>query len=204
MELKIKNIIKLFLKRIGVKWKTKVFFTKHVFKDKKFVIGDYTYGVPQVIFENENANLIIGKYCSISEQVTIFLGGNHRLDWITTYPFTALPNYFPSASKISGHPSTNGNVTIGNDVWIGRGVTIMSGVTIEHGSVLAAYSVITKDVGPYEIWGGNPAKLIRTRFSEEKVSFLLELKWWDWPEEKILNNIHFLCGDENNLKNVKN
>lgn len=188
------NLIKKFIVKLFAKKEVQIpFYTKEIFKDKKYIIGDYTYGNPRIFFENDESNLIIGKFCSISTDVIIFLGGNHRYDWITTYPFSALHNLFPDAQKIDGHPQTNGSVIIGNDVWIGHGVTIMSGVKISDGAVLAAHSVVTKDVGSYEIWGGNPAKLIKKRFNEKKIDAILSARWWDWPIEKIEKKMNILC-----------
>lgn len=185
--------INLFL---NPKKKNIPFFTKDIFVDKKFIIGDYTYGKPLVIFENDESNLIIGKFCSISENVTIFLGGNHRTDWISTYPFNVLTEYFPEGKNILGHPATKGNVIIGNDVWIGRNVTILSGIKIGNGAVIATGSVVTKNVGDYEIWGGNPAKLLKKRFDEELIKKLQATNWWDWEIEKIKTNIDKLCSKE--------
>lgn len=162
------------------------FFTKDYFRYENYSIGEYTYGKPKVLFKNENANLTIGKYCSIAADVKIFLGGNHRVDWITTYPFNALPKYFPEAKDITGHPSTKGDVVIGNDVWIG------------NGAVIGADSVVTKNIGPYEIWGGNPAKLLKKRFDEETIKKLEELKWWDWEEEIIRSKITTLQSNNTN------
>ncbi len=173
-----------------------VFYTRNYYKDRKFIIGDYTYGKPDVIFENENANLVIGKFCSIAEKVCIFLGGNHRTEWITTYPFSSIPKEeFESFRHITGHPTTKGDVVIGNDVWIGRGVTILSGVKIGDGAVISAESVVTKEVGSYEIWGGNPAKFIRKRFSAEEIAKLQEIQWWNWDIEKIKENIPLLMSE---------
>lgn len=170
-------------------------YTKDYFKDEKFLIGDYTYGKPRVLFVNNDTNLIIGKFCSIAREVTIFLGGNHRTDWHSTYPFNELFNNHPIASKIKGHPATKGDVKIGNDVWIGYGATLMSGVTIGDGAIIAAKTVVTKNVGDYEIWGGNPAKLIKVRFSKHDIEKLKEIEWWNWSLEKILNNSDKLCSN---------
>ena len=104
-------------------------------------------------------------------------------------------NEFPEAKDISGHPATKGNVIIGNDVWIGYKATIMSGVTIGDGAVIGACSVVTKDVKPYEIVAGNPAKVIRKRFSDEIIIQLLKIAWWNWPIEKIKAEIEFLCNN---------
>lgn len=193
--------VKRVLRKILGKEKTKsnmvendpLFFTRDIFSNCSFKIGAYTYGKPTILFEDSGAELVIGKFCSIAHDVTIFLGGNHRADWITTYPFNVLTEFFPESEDIKGHPSTKGAVIIGNDVWIGRSVTILSGVTIGHGAIIAAGSVVTKNIGDYEIWGGNPAKIIRKRFEEKEISQLLDLKWWDWNIEKIKKNTHILC-----------
>lgn len=176
------------------------YFTRDIFKDRKYKIGEYTYGYPAVMFENPEANLYIGKFCSISEGVTIFLGGNHNTQWNTTYPFGDMPDHFPEFNHIDGHPATKGDVQIGNDVWLGRNVTILSGITIADGAVIGAETVVTKNVGPYEIWAGNPGKLVKKRFSEERINILLELKWWDWDIVKIKAHIPQLCSEENLTK----
>lgn len=150
-------------------------------------IGRFTYGTEHVSVRQwgEGAALSIGSFCSISSAVTIFLGGNHRADWITTFPFGHIFKDELGGSDIVGHPATNGDVMIGDDVWIGHGVTIMSGVTIGPGAVLAANATVVKDVEPYTIVGGNPARVIKARFPEDVVGLLLQLRWWDRPIEQI-------------------
>ncbi len=160
-----------------------------------YEIGDYTYGVPNLLF-GLDARLKIGKYCSIAAGVAIFLGGNHRVDWVTTYPFSDLPETWGEAAGIPGHPSTKGDVKIGNDVWLGLNSVIMSGVTIGNGCVVAAFSVVTKDVPPYTIVGGNPARVIKTRFSEEQIKYLELIKWWDFPEAKLRELIPYLLSTD--------
>lgn len=172
-----------------------LFYTRDIFASKNFTIGVFTYGEPLVLFENPKSNLTIGKYCSISKNVTVFLGGNHRKDWVTTYPFNALSKTFPEATSIEGHPSTNGDVHIGNDVWIGRSVTILSGVEIGDGAIIGTNSLVTKNVGPYEIWGGNPARKIGDRFDDKTKKELLEIKWWEMDETIIRENVELLCAD---------
>jgi acetyltransferase-like isoleucine patch superfamily enzyme len=179
--------------------KPSLFYTKDIFKDSKFEIGDYTYGRPTVLFDSQEANLIIGKFCSIADGVTIFLGGNHRTDWITTYPFNVLSTYFPEGKGIKGHPATKGDVTIGNDVWIGLNVTIMSGVSIGDGAVIAACSVVSKNIGDYEIWGGNPSRLLKKRFDDHTIKELQDLKWWNWEISIIRQNLPNLCSDNLNF-----
>lgn len=190
------KIVSYFQRVLGITEAPKPLYTKDYFKDKKFAIGEYTYGHPTVLFENDNTTLTIGKFCSISTNVTIFLGGNHRYDWNTTYPFNVFTDEFPFAKNIKGHPSSNGDVVIGNDVWLGQGVTIMSGITIGDGAILATNSVVTKNVGAYEIWGGNPSRLIRKRFDDEKIEELLQIKWWDKDLSFIEKNIELLCSDK--------
>lgn len=146
-----------------------------------FSVGRGTYGEPTVVFPNA-ATLRIGSFCSIAAGVSIFLGGNHRFDWITTYPFSVFRD---SARHIPGTPQTKGDVTIGNDVWIGDGATILSGVTIGNGAVIGARAVIAKDVPPYAIVVGNPAKFLRYRFTELQITELLRIAWWNWSDAKL-------------------
>src|SRR5687768_16181770 len=110
----IRKIFGFLKKPIDVVAPPKIFFTKDNIIYKKYEIGDYTYGQPKILEWGEGAKLRIGKFCSIAEDVTIFLGGNHRTDWITTYPFPVLPDYFPESQIIVGHPSTKGDVNIEN------------------------------------------------------------------------------------------
>ena len=178
-------------------------FVKHYYRAKykytkgnplfaKYKIGQYSYGVPEVLHASDGANLSIGKYCSISENVTILLGGEHRLDWVTAFPFTAL---FKEAQKFKERQGTKGDVVIGNDVWIGRNVLILSGVTIGDGSVIGAGAVVTKDVPPYAIVAGNPAKIVRMRFADEIIERLLEIEWWNWSFERVLANMPYLLSN---------
>jgi chloramphenicol O-acetyltransferase type B len=149
---------------------------------ERFAVGRGTYGEPTVAHWDEPATLKIGSFCSIAGGVTIFIGGNHRVDWITTYPF---PEFRDNAKTITGFRVTKGDVIIGNDVWIGSSATILSGVHIGNGAVIAACSVVTKNVPPYGIVAGNPAKLIRFRFMAGEIALLEKLAWWNWPDVKI-------------------
>lgn len=150
-------------------------------------IGDYTYGTPRVAGLGE-AELTIGKFCSIAEGVVIFVSGEHRTEWISTYPFSAAPEW--EACPI--HSKSKGNVAIGNDVWIGFEAVILSGVTIGDGACIGARSVVARDVAPYTIVAGNPARLIRKRFDDETIEALLQLKWWDWSFERIKSVVPIL------------
>jgi len=159
-------------------------------------IGNHTYGEPTILTFDQTTRLSIGRFCSISDQVTIILGGNHRTDWLTTYPFPAFAQIWPEASAIEGHPASKGDISIGNDIWIGYGATILSGVTIGNGAVIGAESVVTDDVAPYAIVAGNPARERKKRFEQKTIEALLQLAWWDWPEEKIRKNLSLLCSDQ--------
>lgn len=148
-------------------------------------VGAFTYGSPQVHWWRPDARLVIGRYCSIAGGVNIFLGGNHRLDWATTYPFSDLVKTWPAAAGIGGTPVTKGDVRIGNDVWMGSFATILSGVTIGDGAVIGAHAVVSKDVPPYAVVIGNPARIVRYRFDAATINRLLKIRWWKWSEEKI-------------------
>lgn len=167
--------------------KRSLFFTSENPLYRKHSIGRYTYGSPKLIDHGEK--LTIGRYCSIASGVTIILGGNHRTDWISTYPFNIIHEEF---SHIKGHPASKGEIMIGNDVWIGANCLILSGVKIGHGAVIAAGSVIVNDVPSFAIVGGIPAKLIRMRFEEKVIEALLEIGWWNYEFEEIKTVIPLL------------
>lgn len=157
--------------------------------------GKHTYGNPKILWQNEDAKLIVGNFCSIASGVTIYLGGNHRSDWVTTYPFGHINQNIFNKFNGDGHPSTKGDVIIGNDVWVGSNVTIMSGVTIGDGAVVANNSHVVKNIEPYSLVGGNPAKFIKYRFSQEQIEQLLKIKWWDWEDDKINTFTPILCNN---------
>lgn len=123
-----------------------------------------------------------------SDATFIMNGGNHLTEATTSYPFAIFGGAWENAMDGKSYP-TKGDTVIGNDVWIGYGATIMPGITIGDGAIIASKSVVTKDIEPYTIVGGNPAKRIKKRFSEETITKLLELQWWDWEIEKITNNL---------------
>lgn len=160
---------------------------------QRIVSGKFTYGIENIKLRfGEQGLLEIGKYCSIADNLTVFLGGNHRLELISTFPFGhVFHETFTFALK--EHPDTNGNVIIGHDVWIGSGVTIMSGVKVGSGSVIAANSHVVRDVAPYSIVGGNPAKFIKYRLDQKFINSILQLAWWDWCNCRI-NNFGHLFG----------
>lgn len=191
------NMINWFKKKIrNQKYpKEPLFFTKDFFDHPNYRIGEYSYGKPLVLDWGEGSKLTIGKFCSIAENVTIFLGGNHRTDWISTYPFNVLFNDFPNAKGIEGHPATKGDVVIGNDVWIGKGASILSGITIGDGAVIGTNAVVSKNVEPYAIIVGNPGIEIKKRFDLDTINLLLSIKWWDWTNDQINEKIEIILSN---------
>ncbi|KQY07757.1 hypothetical protein ASE23_29575 [Rhizobium sp. Root73] len=146
-------------------------------------IGDHTYGNPSVL-EQGYGTLTIGRFTSIGPGVTIVLA-NHSYRSATTYPFVALSAYWPSVPDGAEDHTEKGGVEIGNDVWIGTRAVLLSGVRVGDGAIIAAGSVVTRDVPPYEIHGGTPAQIIKRRHSPEAAEALLDIAWWDWPDAKI-------------------
>lgn len=139
--------------------------------------------------------LIIGKYCSIGSGAVFMMAGNqgHRIDWASTFPFYYQANIFKTSKNAY---EKAGDTIIGDDVWIGSEAMIMAGVNIGSGAVVAAHAVVTKDVPPYAIVGGNPAEVIKYRFDEETIAKLLKLKWWNWSEEKVKMAMPQICSSD--------
>jgi acetyltransferase-like isoleucine patch superfamily enzyme len=154
-----------------------------------YEIGEGTYGRPDIRFYDDGATLKIGNYCSIAGDVTILLGGEHHHDWVSNYPFSI---HSDGAGELPGYPMTKGDVIIGNDVWIGYDALILSGVKIGDGAVIAARALVNKDVEPYSIVGGVPAKHLRYRFSAETIKALQEIAWWNWSAAEIRAAWHLL------------
>jgi acetyltransferase-like isoleucine patch superfamily enzyme len=162
--------------------------------DPRVSVGRFTYGNPKLHVWAQNERIEIGSFCSIADEVAIFGGGEHRTDWITTFPLR-IAFADPSAGA-DGHPATKGATRIGNDVWLGYRAIVLSGVTIGDGAVIAAGAVVASDVPAYAIVAGNPARLVRLRFPEDVIVQLLRLSWWNWPLEKIRACTDLLCSND--------
>jgi acetyltransferase-like isoleucine patch superfamily enzyme len=156
-------------------------------------MGRGSYGNPKVLSWGEGATLCIGSFCSIAANVTIVLGGEHRTDWVTTYPFNVR---WESAKSCTGHPRSKGNVTVEHDVWLGYGAVLLSGVTLHTGAVVGCNAVVSRDVPAYTIVAGNPAKLVRQRFDDETIVRLLATKWWERTDEEISRLMPALLGSD--------
>ncbi|WAS99261.1 type B chloramphenicol O-acetyltransferase [Nannocystis punicea] len=141
--------------------------------------------------------LIIGSFCSIGTGAAFVMAGNqgHRHDWVTSFPFFYMPEV-PAFAGARDAFQPAGDTVIGNDVWIGAEAMFMPGVRVGHGAVIGSRALVTRDVEPYTIVGGNPARPIRKRFSEPEIAMLLEMAWWDWPLERIHEAMPLLCSSD--------
>jgi len=160
-------------------------------KNGTLTVGKHTYGTPIIdSYKGSEQKVTIGSYCSIAKNVVMVTGGIHPLDWVSTYPFRAKWG-MPGAFK-DGMPSSHGDIVIGSDVWIGTDVMILSGVNIGHGVIIAARSVVTRDIPSYAIAAGVPAKIIKYRFDQKTIDKLLSIQWWEWDENKIMSAVPLL------------
>lgn len=134
--------------------------------------------------------LIIGRFCSVADGATFMMAGNqgHRHDWISSFPF-----FYQGFESAQDAFVKAGDTIIGNDVWIGANVIVMPGVQIGHGAVIATSTIVTKNVEPYTVVGGNPGKVIKKRFSDKEIELLLDLEWWNWNINKVKDNMDLLC-----------
>lgn len=194
----------------------KLCFLKNIVDNPWIEIGDYTYYDDHEDVSNFEKNvkynfdfiddkLIIGKFCSIASGVQFLLnGGNHLTEAISSFPFAIFGNGWENAMRDKAYP-VRGSIEVGNDVWIGHEAVILPGVKIGDGCIIGSQSVVTKSIEPYTIVGGNPAKPIRKRFSEEEIQSLLEIEWWNWPIEFITENVELLTSTNiSALKKIHN
>ena len=168
----------------------------HVYKvktKKVLFIDRYTYGKPKVIYYSGDETVSIGRFCSIAEKVTCIISANHHTDWVSSYPFSILFSSWSKTKNIQGASIRKGSIEVGSDVWIGYGATILAGVKVGHGAVIGAGALVAKDVEPYSIVVGNPAKEIKKRFTDDQINKLLKIKWWDWSLDKIKDNVDLIC-----------
>jgi virginiamycin A acetyltransferase len=183
-------------------------FLKNVVNHPQITIGDYTYYDDFENVENFQKNvryffdfsedhLTIGKFCMLASGVEFIMNGaNHLSQAVSAYPFAIFGGDWSNSMEGKSYP-TKGDTIIGNDVWIGYRACILPGVTIGDGAIIGSFAVVTKDVPPYTIVGGNPAQPIRRRFDEETIASLLKLAWWNWPIERIVKYARYLTGDVN-------
>ncbi len=149
----------------------------------RVVYGRGSFGIPQIhTFIHDETRLIVGNYCSMGGHY--MLGGYHPVDHVTTYPLRI--NYGLEGAGMDGNPVPADDIRVGSDCWTGYGSWILAGVTIGDGAVVATGAVVTKDVPPYAIVGGVPARVIKYRHTEEQREELLKIRWWDWPEEEVI------------------
>ena len=193
-----------------------VCYIKNVITRPNIIVGDYTYysddeGADKFEshvthhYDFNGDKLIIGKFCAIAKGVEFVMNGaNHRMNSVTTYPFNIMGHGWEKSTPSLDDLPFKGDTVVGNDVWIGQNVTIMPGVHIGDGAIIGANSVVAKDVAPYTVVAGNPIKVIRKRFDDKTIEYLLNLKWWDWSKEKIFENLDILCsGDLSKIKELK-
>ena len=183
-------------------------FIKNVVTRPNIIAGEYSYyddpdGAERFEehvthhYEFLGDRLIIGKFCAIARGVEFIMNGaNHRMNSVTTYPFNIMGGGWETfAPKLKDLPF-KGDTVVGNDVWIGQHVTILPDVHIDDGAIIGANSVVAKDIPPYCIAAGNPCRIIRKRFDDELIQYLLTLKWWDWDADKIFQNMGALCSSD--------
>lgn len=192
-----------------------VCFIKNTVSNPNIIIGDYTYYDDLVDSEDFERNvlyhypfvgdkLIIGRFCALATGVRFIMNGaNHKLDGLSTYPFSIFGNGWERVTPSDEELPYKGDTVVGNDVWIGYESLIMPGVHIGDGAVIAAGSVVTTDVEPYAVVGGNPARMIRRRFSQDVIEELLRIAWWDWSADVITANLEaIVSGDIEALRAV--
>ncbi len=163
--------------------------------DGTLVMGNMSYYAPNVVkYAGDTGRVLIGNFASVAPDADFYVGGLHRTEWVSQYGLRAMLG-LPGAGE-DGFTHGRGDIVVGSDTWVTNGVTVMSGVTIGDGAVVGTKAVVARDVRPYAVVVGNPAREIRRRFSDEQVDALLRIRWWDWPTEKVSQHIELLCGPD--------
>lgn len=188
----------------------KITSLKEQVNNPNIIVGDYSYYAGfyhghdfdecahyLVTDRSDVDKLYIGKFCSIGSGVIFMMGGNqgHQKDWVSTFPFYMFEDYAEFAqAPVSYQPA--GDTFIGNDVWIGEEAIIMPGIVVGDGAIIGARAVVTRDVEPYAIVAGNPARIIRKRFNDRNIELLMEMQWWEWPSNTIKEQLHLICAGD--------
>lgn len=193
-----------------------VCYIKNTITRPNIIVGEYTYYDDPENSEDFESHvthhyefigdkLIIGKFCAIAKGVEFIMNGaNHRMNSISTYPFNIMGNGWEKSTPKLDELPLKGDTIVGNDVWIGQNVTVMPAVHIGNGSIIGAYSVVASDIPPYCVAVGNPCKVVKQRFDDSLVEYLLNLKWWDWDAEKIFKNLEALTSaDLSKIEKIK-
>jgi len=168
---------------------------RRLLKAGRMTIGQHTYGIPVIkTYDHDTTRLVVGSYSALSEEAIVMLGGEHAIDRVTTFPLR-MRLKLPGAGQ-DGIPVPTGDTVIGSDVWLTMRTFVRSGVTIGDGAIVGSGAVVNKDVPPYAIVGGNPAKVIRYRFTPEQIEALLEIRWWDWPDALVVEATPLLSGTD--------
>jgi virginiamycin A acetyltransferase len=183
-------------------------FLKNFISSPNILVGDYTYYDDPEGPDRFESNvlyhfpfigdkLIIGKFCAIAKGVTFIMNGaNHKTSGFSTYPFFIFGTGWEDASPAAGELPYKGDTVVGHDVWLGYEATIMPGISIGHGAIVASKSVVTSDVPPYSVVGGNPAKILKYRFDAKTIEALLSVAWWDWSAEKITRHLKLITNND--------
>ena len=183
-----------------------VCFIRNTVKNPQIEIGEYTYFHDPDDAEDFERNvlylfpfigdrLVIGRFCAIARDVRFIMNGaNHRMSGFSTYPFDIFAGGWERVRPTPDQLPYRGDTVIGNDVWIGYDAVVMPGVRIGDGAIIAARSVVTSDVEPFTIVGGNPARPLRRRFADDVIAALLEIRWWDWPIERVTRHLEAIVG----------
>jgi len=163
--------------------------------DGTLVMGNMSYYAPNVVkYQGDSGRVIIGNFASVAPDADFYVGGLHRTEWVSQYGLRAMLD-LPGAHE-DGFTHGRGDIVVGSDTWVTNGCTVMSGVTIGDGAVVGTKAVVARDVRPYAIVVGNPARELRRRFSDEQVDALLRIRWWDWPTEQVKQHVELICSPD--------